>query len=64
MAESLEDVKDRVRRSFLGKDGIHGIGISRSQQAIRVVYVTQGQASRARSRLTILESQPHRSRSS
>jgi hypothetical protein len=36
MPESLEDVKNRLRQSFLGKAGIHGVGVSRARQAIQV----------------------------
>ena len=38
MANTLLDVKDRLR-SFLGKGGIHGLGVSHAQQAIQV-YVS------------------------
>lgn len=41
MALSLEQVKSQVRRSFLGKGGIHGVGVSRAEGAIRL-YVTRG----------------------
>jgi hypothetical protein len=36
MPESLEEVKERLRKGFLGKGGIHGVGISQQQRAIRV----------------------------
>jgi len=36
MSETLDTVKDRLRISFLGKGGIHGMGISRAKSAIRV----------------------------
>lgn len=39
MGQSLEEVKDQLRRSFLGKGGIHGVGVSRAEHAIRV-YVS------------------------
>lgn len=39
MEQSLEEVKNRVRRSFLGKGGIHGVGMNRAERAIRI-YVT------------------------
>ena len=39
MPESIEAVKNRLRQSFLGKAGIHGVGLSRADQAIRV-YVS------------------------
>ena len=38
--ETLEQTKRRVRGSFLGRSGIHGVGISRQSQAIRV-YVDE-----------------------
>jgi hypothetical protein len=41
MAPSLEEVKHQVRQSFLGKGGIHAVGVSRAKQAIRV-YVSPG----------------------
>jgi hypothetical protein len=43
MPDSIDEVKDRLRRSYLGKGGIHGVGVSRAEQAIRV-YVTHGEA--------------------
>jgi hypothetical protein len=39
MSQSLEKVKDRLRRSYLGKGGVHAVGLSRARQAIRV-YVS------------------------
>jgi hypothetical protein len=36
MSRSLEEVKDRVRELFVGKAGIHGVGISQARKAIRV----------------------------
>ena len=36
MADSLNQVKDRVKRHYLGRAGVHAIGVSRSQNAIRV----------------------------
>lgn len=47
MAESLEDVKNRLRESFVGKGGIHGVGLSRSKQAIRVYIHPDDNANRA-----------------
>jgi hypothetical protein len=41
MPESIEQVKNRLRKSFLGKAGIHGVGVSRAKQAIQV-YVSPG----------------------
>jgi hypothetical protein len=36
MPPTLEDVKDRLRQAYLGKGGIHAVGVSRAKQAIRV----------------------------
>jgi hypothetical protein len=36
MAETIETVRRRLRQEFLGKAGIHGLGASRAEQAIRV----------------------------
>jgi hypothetical protein len=36
MSGAIEEVKDRLRELFVGKAGIHGVGISRAQKAIRV----------------------------
>jgi hypothetical protein len=33
---SLETTKGRLRRKYLGKGGIHGIGLSRAKQAVQV----------------------------
>lgn len=44
MTPSLEDVKNRLRESYLGRGGIHGVGLSRARQAIRV-YVSSQAAS-------------------
>jgi hypothetical protein len=36
MSRVLEEVKDRLRQLFVGKGGIHGVGISEAKKAIRV----------------------------
>ncbi len=36
MADTLEDVKARLRRDFLGRGGIHALGINRNRKAINV----------------------------
>lgn len=36
MAETLEDVKAHLRNQYLGKSGIHGVGIRRSENAVCV----------------------------
>jgi len=38
MPESLEDTKKRLRSQYLGKGGIHGMGLRKSQNAV-CVYV-------------------------
>ncbi len=47
MPESIEGVKDRLRQSYLGKCGIHGLGVSRAEQAIRVYVSRQDDADQA-----------------
>jgi hypothetical protein len=47
MPESLEAVKDRLRQSFLGKAGIHGIGLNRAEQAIRVYISSDAESDQA-----------------
>jgi hypothetical protein len=44
MFDSIESVKNRVRKAFLGKAGIHGIGLSRAEKAIRVYLTRQAGA--------------------
>lgn len=44
MTESLKEAKNRLKSSFLGKGGVHGMGISRSQNAIRVYVDTESDA--------------------
>ncbi|MBI3654257.1 MAG: hypothetical protein HY231_24785 [Acidobacteria bacterium] len=36
MAHTLDEVKIRLSRKYLGQFGVHGIGISRSQNAIKL----------------------------
>ncbi|HYN89201.1 MAG TPA: hypothetical protein VER55_11750 [Ardenticatenaceae bacterium] len=36
MPESIEEVKRRLRHAYLGKAGIHGLGISGAEKTIRV----------------------------
>jgi hypothetical protein len=43
MAETLEEVRERLQRQYLGKARIHGLGISRKHQTIRV-YANRGGA--------------------
>lgn len=38
MAESLDEVRKRVSRKYLGKAGIHGVGIRRAQNAL-CIYI-------------------------
>ena len=42
MAEALDDAKARLRQEFLGRAGIHGLGVSRTEQAIRVYVSSEG----------------------
>ena len=44
MSAAIEDEKNHLRRSYLGKSGIHGVGISRTEQAIRVYVGEEAQA--------------------
>lgn len=39
MGPSLVEVKNQLRHSFLGKGGIHGVGLNRAERAIRI-YLT------------------------
>jgi len=36
VSESLDEIKKRVAAKFLGKSGIHSIGISRAENSVRV----------------------------
>jgi hypothetical protein len=36
MSETLDEVKRRIAHKYLGKAGIHGVGIRRSQNALNV----------------------------
>lgn len=38
MSESIDEVKKRITHKYLGKAGIHGVGIRRSHNAI-CVYI-------------------------
>lgn len=33
---SLEAIKQRLSRKYLGREGIHGIGVSKARKAIRI----------------------------
>ena len=46
MAEPLEAVKNRLRGQYLGKAGIHGIGVSHAEGAIRVYLHQPGHPDR------------------
>ena len=37
-SQSLDEAKENVRREFLGRDGVHGVGVRRIRPAV-VVYV-------------------------
>lgn len=36
MSKSLDEVKKHVSRKYLGKAGIHSVGVSRAENALRV----------------------------
>ena len=40
MTDSLDVIKSRVRERFIGREGVHGVGIRRAEQAI-CVYLDQ-----------------------
>jgi hypothetical protein len=42
--ESIEELKIRLRQTYLGKAGIHGIGLSRVEQALRVYVGPEAQS--------------------
>jgi len=41
MAHTLEDVKSRFRSRYLGRGGVHGLGIRRSENAVCVYLDAQ-----------------------
>jgi hypothetical protein len=41
MAESLEETKERLSQLYLGRGGIHGVGLRRSENAV-TVYLDAG----------------------
>lgn len=53
MSKTIDEVKEKVSRKYLGKFGVHGVGISRSQNAIKL-YVDRGSEIEA-SRLDAIE---------
>jgi len=36
MTADLEDLKKRIRTQYLGRGGIHGVGMSRSRNVVRL----------------------------
>jgi hypothetical protein len=44
MTETLESVKDRISNRYLGKAGIHAVGVRRSTNAIMVYVQPTGDA--------------------
>lgn len=42
MPETLESVKDRISERYLGKSGIHAVGVRRKQNAITVYVQSSG----------------------
>jgi hypothetical protein len=45
VSDLLGETKDRLRQHFLGRGGIHGLGLSRAKRAIRVYISPASQAS-------------------
>jgi hypothetical protein len=59
-ADTLDTVKQRLRNRYLGRAGIHGLGVSPAQNAIRV-YIHPGRAdTEAVLRQLEAEARPHR----
>jgi hypothetical protein len=56
LSESLEEVKNRLSRSYLGRAGIHGFGLHRAAKSVRV-YVDSDCYPLAASVLSELEDQ-------
>ncbi|GJD52320.1 hypothetical protein OPKNFCMD_5083 [Methylobacterium crusticola] len=62
---SLEDTKSRLSTKYLGKAGIHGIGLSRARNAVRVHVSaeapasTEGPSGSAGSRASLLDDLKH-----
>ena len=42
MNETLDEVRERIARDYLGKVGIHGTGMSRSRNSIKVYVQLDG----------------------
>ena len=45
MTASLEEAKKILKGRYVGQSGIHGIGLSRSQNTV-ILYVSPGQSNR------------------
>lgn len=58
--DELEAAKSRVSRKYLGKAGIHGVGLRRAQSAI-AIYVEPGHGPELRELLPAIEREiePH-----
>lgn len=56
MPETLESVKDRISKRYLGKAGIHAVGVRRSANAITVYVESISDAQQAETREQTLES--------
>ena len=41
MQETLDELKKRLRSKYIGKAGIHGLGIDRSQNALRIYHAPE-----------------------
>jgi len=58
MAKSLDELKEELARKYLGKAGIHGLGVSHSENAIRV-YLEPDLAEEQQTILDSIESEAH-----
>ncbi|MGD0013828.1 MAG: hypothetical protein ABSD56_05320 [Bryobacteraceae bacterium] len=56
MAETLESVRERISERYLGKAGIHAVGVRRSANAITVYIQSAVDAQQAETREQTLES--------
>lgn len=48
MSGSLDEAKERVSRKYLGKAGVHGVGIRRSRNALAVYMKPSSEPDRER----------------
>jgi hypothetical protein len=52
---SLDDVKRRLSQKYLGKAGVHGIGLSRAQNAVKVHLESNGNSEQDGDQSALLE---------